>query len=396
MVPAATLGLYGGAIGDALPRRVGLGLGYVVQTAICILVPLVFGTDLNGLLLLVFGVSVLDQFVGPGEKAVIPMVTKREQISTAASTISLADAIASGAATALLAPVLFKIWGADVLFYICGAFLAFAAIRVFALPLDSETTIRQALKRVNLTDPDLGFRNALRWLSGWPAISTMVMAGLVVSIIGKVTETFGPTYVEDVLGADPAFAVYVFAPAGLGAVVALGGAPWLIKKTSERWMAAVSILLLTLSLIALSFIDFLMPLFAPLSPLNVLKIFGIELSDDILAASFISLFVGFGSSLSSIAVQTYINRRAPQLHQGRIFGLQSILSNTAALLPVLFLGYMADLTSLEAVLLWAPIVIMFVIYGLLVLVDRFAGKETTRPGDVLASFWYEPEEEAVH
>ena len=42
----------------------------------------------------------------------------------------------------------------------------------------------------------------------------MIMAGLVVSVIGMMMETLGPTYVSDVLGADPAFTVYVFAPAG--------------------------------------------------------------------------------------------------------------------------------------------------------------------------------------
>ena len=36
MIPAATLGLYGGAVGDALPRRVGLGVGYAAQAAICV------------------------------------------------------------------------------------------------------------------------------------------------------------------------------------------------------------------------------------------------------------------------------------------------------------------------------------------------------------------------
>jgi MFS family permease len=131
-------------------------------------------------------------------------------------------------------------------------------------------------------------------------------------------------------------------------------------------------------------------------PLNLLKIFDIELTDEMLAASFVAMFVGLGSSLSGIAVQTYINRRAPQLHQGRIFGLQSILTNTAALLPVLFLGFMADLTSLEAVLLWAPIVIMLMIYGLLIVVERISGKETTSPKEVLATFWEEPEEQTVH
>jgi len=394
MVPAATLGLYAGAVADALPKRVALGLGYGVQAVLCVVLPLFFGTDLLLLILLTFSISALNQVVGPGENATIPLVASREQIATAASTISLSDAVATGIGMAAVAPVVLKLFGVEVLFYVCAGILAFASIRIFALPFDQDISVQQALRKVRLSDQEFSVRKTLRWLMGWPAISTMIMAGLVVSTLGMIMETLGPTYVKDVLQTDPANAVYVFAPAGLGALLALGGAPYLIRRSSERFATAAGVLVQVVALISLAFIDELAPILAPLSPLRLLEIFGVELSDLILAASFVSLFTGFAAALSSISVQTYINRRVPMLQQGRTFGLQTVLANTVALLPMLLLGAMAALTSMETVLLWAPWVVLLMMGALLVVVNRFSDSDAGSLS-VLSSFWEEDEPVAL-
>jgi hypothetical protein len=107
-VPAATLGIVGGAVADALPRRIGLGLGYAGQAALCILIPVFLGTDFGALLLLVTGVSILNQLIGPGEDAIIPLVSSRAQIATAAAVISVADSIGTGIGGGFVAPFFMK------------------------------------------------------------------------------------------------------------------------------------------------------------------------------------------------------------------------------------------------------------------------------------------------
>ena len=390
VLPGALLGLLGGAVADALPRRIALGLGYAAQAALCVVVPIVFGTSFMPLLLLVFGVSILNQFVGPSEKAVIPLVSSREQISTAAATMSLADSIATGIGTAAIAPIIMKSFGLRPMLFVSAAFLVFASIRIFALPFKQHIGAREALQRLNLSELDLGFRSAVSWLAGWPAVTTMIMVGLVVSVLSTISETLGPSYVGDVLGSDPANAVYVFAPAGIGAVVALSIAPWLIDRFHERWTAGLAVLLMTTALFAMAFIDTLAPVLAPISPMRLLELLGVELSDELLAAGFISIFTGFAISASSVAVQTYINRRVPMLQQGRVFGLQSIFANAAALVPMLLLGTIASLTSIEGILFFTPGVALVVVYGLLIIVSRLSGSEAPKGREVIASFWQEP------
>ena len=156
-------------------------------------------------------------------------------------------------------------------------------------------------------------------------------------------------------------------------------------------MASIAVGVMAGALVSMGFVDALAPVLAPISPKNAVRILGVELSDEILAAGFISLFTGFAISASSVAVQTYINRRVPMLQQGRVFGLQSVFANAAALVPLLLLGLIADLTSIEAILFVVPGVVLVLVYGLLRIVYRLSGRETPRGNEVIASFWEEPD-----
>ena len=391
ILPGAVLGLFGGAVADALPRRVALAIGYGIQAGLCVLLPIVFGTGFGAMLLLTFGVATLNQLIGPSEKAVIPLVSNRQQISTAASMLSMTDSIATGFGTAIMAPILLVVFGVKPVFFVCAVLLGVAAIRILALPIQKDVTLRAALGRLNLTQLDLGFRKALAWLLGWPAIVTMLMVGMVVSIMNNIQSTLGPSYVEEVLGADPAKSVYVFAPAGLGTVVALVITPKFLDKTGERWAAGVAVLVMAVALFMMAFVDNLARFIAPISPLRLLELFGVDLSDEILAAGFVSMFTGFAVSMSSLAVQTYLNRRVPLIHQGRVFGLQSVMVNAGALVPMLLVGFLASQTSVQAILFFVPWVVLAVLYVLLILASKWAGIEPMKRSEVVDSFWHEPE-----
>ena len=57
LLPPAVLGLYGGAVADALPKRVALAGVYSVQALLCFLVPIVLGTELFDVLFLLLAVN---------------------------------------------------------------------------------------------------------------------------------------------------------------------------------------------------------------------------------------------------------------------------------------------------------------------------------------------------
>jgi MFS family permease len=391
LLPGAALGLFGGVVADALPRRVALGLGYLIQAAACVVFPIFLGTGFAMLLTLVLGVSTINQVIGPSEKAVLPLVTGREDMSKAASLMSLSDSIGSGLGTAAVAPIILVAFGVQVLLFVCGAFLIFAAVRILALPVQKNVTVKEALRRLGSTELDLGFRKALSWLMGWPAIVTIMMVGMVVSVLSNITETLGPTYVDDVLHDDPTRSVYVFAPAGAGALVALAVSPWVVGRVGERVSAAIAVLIMTLALFSMAFMEPLAAVLGGVNPLNVVRLMGLQPSDELLGAAFVSTFTGFAVSMSSVSVQTYLNRRVPVTQQGRVFGLQSVLVNAAALVPMLLLGLLAEATSIQALLFFAPWIVLAGVYGLLGLASRLAHTEKMSRHEISRSFWYEPE-----
>ncbi|MCH7578843.1 MAG: MFS transporter [Chloroflexi bacterium] len=390
LVPAAALGLYAGTVSDTLPKRVALGLGYGLQGLLCFLVPVAFGTSLGPILVLVASVSLINQVVGPSEKAVIPLVASREEICTAASLLSFSDSIATAIGTALLAPFVVKLWGVGPLFFVCGVFLLLASIRVFSLPLRKHIGVREALSKVDLSERDLGVPVALRWLANHPAIGSMIMIGLIVSVLNTISATLGPIYVRDVLHADPTNTVYVFAPAGVGALVAMAFAPRLIDRIGERMSAAIGFLIATVSLFLLGAVDFVSPVLAPISAMNALFVVGIDPGEEVRAAGSIALFAGFATTLTAVAVQIYINRRVPVLQQGRTFGLQNVLTNAAAMVPLLALGGLAVRTGVEPILLVAPWIVLIGAYVLILLASRYAGREAPTGLEVLSTFWEEP------
>jgi MFS family permease len=369
---------------------VALGLGYAIQAGLCVVVPVVFGTGFGMLFVLVLGVSTLNQLIGPSEKAVIPLVSTREEISTAASVISLTDSIGSALGTAAVAPVVLVTFGVRPLFFVCAFFLAVAAVRIFALPVQKDVTVKAALERLNLRELDIGFTSALRWLMGWPAIITIIMVGMVVSVMSNITQTLAPSYVAQVLDTDPAKSVYVFAPAGGGALIALLITPKVVDWKGERWAAALGVLVMSLALFAMAFVDNFGSWLGSANPLNIVRLFGLHPTDELLGASLISVFTGLAVSMSSVSVQTYLNRRVPAISQGRVFGAQSVLVSASALLPMLFLGVIADHTSIEAILLGAPWVVLGGVYALLMLGSRWAGGEPMSREQVRDSFWHEP------
>jgi len=78
------------------------------------------------------------------------------------------------------------------------------------------------------------------------------------------------------------------------------------------------------------------------------------------------------------------------LQQGPVFGLQSMLANAAALIPLLLVGVFAELASIKGILLFAPWIVLGGVYVLLVLTVRMARGEAPSRREVLESFWEQP------
>ena len=386
VLPAAALGLYGGAVADALPRRVALAAIYNLQALLCFLIPSVIGTDLAPILLLIFAVNALGQVSTPTESAVVPLVASHVQLASAASLVNLFSSAGTAFGTALLAPILVRAFGVELVFYVAGALLLIAASRVFDLPT------RHRRRKLDWKRPQVNVRGMVAWLVEQPAVGTMIIVGVLSGTANIVMQTLAPRYVQSALHVDAADAVYVFAPSAAGLVIALLAAPALIKRWGERLAALLGFSITAITLVLLGVVGDVGVALDPVNPLRLLDLAGIDLSERLRTAGLLAFPLGLSISLTTTSVQTYVNRRVPLSFQGRAFALQGVLKSGAAVVPLLTLGGAATAFGVERVLLAAPLVLLLGAYVLIWVSTLFARLSPPLGLDVLASFWEESDE----
>ena len=385
LIPPTLLGLYGGAVADALPKRVALGAIYILDAAVCFLIPIWFGTSLGAIILLIFAVNVLGQVSGPTEQSIIPLVASDEELATANSLSSLVSNLGTVFGTALLAPILVRVVGVRAVFYIAGLLLFFASGRILNVRSQRDQ------QKVSWRRPEVNVSTTVRWLVDQPAVATMIVVGVLAGTANVVLQTLAPRYVQSVLEVDPANAVYVFAPSSLGLALALFVAPMLIRLRGERVSAIAGFLFTAGSLCLLGFVRHdLAAVIDPINPLRLVSFIGIDMGRPLRTASFLVLPLGFGISLTTMSVQTYINRRVPLAYQGRAFALQSTLKNGSAIIPLLTLGAAASVFGVDVVLIFSPLLLFAVAVSLVELSVYFGGKAPSSRLEVLSSFWEEP------
>jgi hypothetical protein len=79
---------------------------------------------------------------------------------------------------------------------------------------------------------EVGYRASLIWLLDHPSVATMLLVSAIAGTSAKILQTLSPGYVHTVFDLNPAKSVYIFAPTGVGMVVALIVVPWLCAHRS--------------------------------------------------------------------------------------------------------------------------------------------------------------------
>ena len=371
---ALVFGLRGGAIADSMSKRVALGLGYLLQATLCVVVPHVLGTTFLSLLLLVFSVRLLTQIVSPAVKSAVILVAGAGEIATAITLLTMAGGVGSGAGTAILAPTLIKLFDIRLMLFVVAIILLLAAVRTVRLPGE-----RQSHSPVATDDPTedakLSIQTAGAWLLANPALASIITSGAIVAVLNDVFESLQPVFVRDTLSTDPANSVYVFAPGLIGTVVAVLLSPLLVRWPGERWLIGLSLACFTLAMVLLGVIGTVAPYLAPYSPLHLLSPFGLSFSEPVLAAGLIGILVKFGGGAANTAVQSFINRRVGFGQQGAAFGMQNFLQNALGVVGTLGFGALANRYGTDLVFIAAP----FTVVTIVAILIRRGGRPSDQP-----------------
>ena len=381
LAPPTLLGMYGGVIADELPKRIALAGAYSCQAALCFLIPPFLGTGLPVVLVLIFLVNVIGQVSSPAENSVLPLVSSDEELASAVSIVNLAGGAGSGFGMAVLAPIIVRTTGLEVIFYVGGALLLLAASRVFDLQV-----IDQAWNG-RLAPPGLRVRPAFTWVMRHPAVAMIIIVAVLAGTVGNVLSTLAPRYVEEVLRVDAANTAFVLIPSAVGVVLGLIAAPRIMRIRGERVAALIGLVIGATFLTLLGVVGGVAEVIEPINPVRFLGFAGIYAGDRLRTASVLTLPLSFGVSLAAASAQTYINRRVPMVFQGRVFAIQSSLRNGASLIPLLVLGAAANRFGADKVLLVMPAVLLLLGFALVEVSFRLARRAPPSYLEVVSSFW---------
>lgn len=381
LLPGVVLGLFGGAVADALPKRVALAGAYGVMGALCFTIPIWIGTDLRAMLLVIFAVRALHQISQPSEASAVPLVARDEELASANSFLSLASSAGEVIGKALLAPLVVRAWGVNPVTIFAGILFLLSATRVFDFrpvhrsTLDEELRLDELGRELPPAAADgehprrRSTREAVRWLLAEPGAFWMLMLAAMASTVGVVLGVLGPMYVQDALNVDPANAFYVFAPASVGLIVALLIAPLMIKLLRERLTAIIGFMIVGAAMAALGLIG---PVTERAGGLT-LDIPGVGTRVE--TAAQISVFLGFGMTIAAAATQTYIGKYVPDEIHGRIFALLGTFKDGLAIPPLLAIGAIAGVVGVEATITFAPAALLI----LALLVSRYSARWRAQP-----------------
>jgi MFS family permease len=355
---ALLFGLQGGTLADILPKRWALAIGLGLQALLCFLTPTFVGTDVLPLIALLFLVSAISQVTTPAMKSAVTLVTTMAEVVAVSALIGLIGSLGSAVGSTFLAPLLIRYSGIRAVMYVAGLVLGVAAIRALRLPDESERVRpnQEGLFRESFVTP----KRMAQWAASSPGVASMVLVGGLVVALFEAINSLLPVYVREVLHADPALSVYIFAPAGVGFLIGTVLSPLLIRLIGERWVAAISLLCIAGGAILFGTVHRVAPTLAPYSPLRIVEPFGVDLSDAILAAGFIVIPTNFGSTAAAASVQAFINKFVPLERQGRTFGMQEVIEQAVTIIALISLGGISSLAGAQVVYLVSPFIVIMV------------------------------------
>jgi MFS family permease len=293
-----------------------------------------------------FIASAIGQFFSPAEAATIPLLVNHQQLLAANSLFSLTLTASAAVGLIFLAPLGIKLLGVEGSFAAIAIIYTGAAILVALLPKDNPCPSRNSYARSAI-------RRALDEVrEGWQFVGShrLVLAALLrvtlIATLALIMAMLIPGFAARVLGMNPENAVYIFAPAGLGLVLAtylIGRFGYLVKREIliNTGLGTMVITLIALGLVSRGHRTLSVPLFEAYPQATV------SLTTAVMV---LTAFLGFSIALINIPAQTTLQERTPLQVRGRVFAVQFLVANAAGLPPTLFIGTLADYIGIPRVI----------------------------------------------
>lgn len=344
ILPNILIGALAGVLVDRWDRKAVMFFAHFVR-AFLVLLFLVSSETLMWVYILAGFVGVVTQFFFPAEGATIPELVKDKKLLLSANSLFTLTFFASVVVGNVLAGPFLRLFGPHPTFLIVAG--AFVAASLFTARLPG-LSVWQGF----LVSWKTGLGGALlhNFMEGLDYIHQhkIVRRGIYFMAIGQgmlaILGAIAPGFADRILGLPPSeVSIFVMAPAALGMIV--GGAilGQFFGKADKIQLIKVGLFAAAGALIVFSQAD---------------RVGDLTGAPIILTAMVFLIGLGAANSMVEIPVNTLIQENTLEAVRSRVYGVIATISGTAAILPVISAGTIADFLGVRVVMLISGVVLL--------------------------------------
>ena len=357
-LPAVLLSAFAGMIVDRVSKKTILiwsnALRVVTGAALAILAALLPGNKwiealfLIAIYILVFVTSAIGQFFAPAEGSTIPLLVRSENLLSANSLFSLTFIASQILGMIILAPLSVKALGIVGSLWAATAMYVVATICVALIPRDQPNR-GEAINGVSAAhrawnEIREGWHFAITHRAIFVALLQLALTNTLTLVMAELV----PGFARRVLGLQPEDAIYVFWPAGVGMLLASILIGRFGYRISREMLAVVGMIGVAIGLTGLAWAGsgsmiFGQPLFVRFPELYLTTSAFVM---------FFALIIGMTMAAINIPAQTIVQERSNDAVRGRVLAVQFSVANLVSILPMLFIGNLADIFGIPRVIIF--------------------------------------------
>jgi MFS family permease len=360
-IPAVLFSTIAGIVVDRVSNKFIMVFSNILRalTGVCYLIAI---HTLSGASLLLtfyattFINSAIGQFFGPCEAATIPRLVRRDQLLGANSLFNLTFISTQVVGLIIIFPLILKLGGPkgfDASFLFVVVIYIIATVLVWLLPTDRpKPHINSELSALHRVVDEL--REGWQFVWTHSSIYIAMMQLTLIATLFMVMAMLAPGFATRVLGMSIEDAIYVFAPAGIGMILATVLLSRYGHRIRKETLANFGLLAMVPTFGALAWVGS-----GTLDKgITLLRAFPEATIGLIPAIMGIAFILGLALTAVSVPAQTILQEVTSSELRGRVFAVQFLLANIVAIPPTLFIGTLADAISIPRVTLIVAAIIL--------------------------------------
>ena len=363
IIPAVLFGIGAGVLVDRTDRRFVLVLTNALR-GVAVLPLLFAGTSLTTAYIVNFLVAAVTIFFVPAESATIPGIVRRRDLLVANSLFTFTFNGSFLLGFIILAPIAVSLYGFDFLWSVIAAMFGISSLLCATLPESpppqkAAHLISAELAERAFTETRQGISEAFHYLRATPLVTwAMVYIALTYTLIAM-AGALAPGFVREVLKLGERNVVVLVAPAGIGVVLGLGLLNLIGSRISRANAIGTGLLVVGLALLGLAAARPLADVFTS----RLGGVLGEALPLFIGMVSVTALFFGLAYAFITVPAMTLLQEQLRDDIRGRVFGVLNVLVSIFSLLPLIFVGPIADVWGVAPVFVLGALVVFGVWFG---------------------------------